>query len=124
VEIGGGGAPLLRRCGIIRLKLERAWGMTEIGLQAAIAAVRQDLAAAAKEGADSDFQFPVDGVEMEFQVAATWEGETGGKIRFWVLEWGASVSGTHESVHKVKVSLGAPVNKAGDVVKVNRHEEP
>jgi hypothetical protein len=95
--------------------------MTEIGLQAAIAAVRDDLTAAMTDGAHAEFQFPVDGVEMEFQVAVTREGSTGGKVRFWVLDWDASVSGTHEQVHKVKVSLGAPVNRAGQVVKVTEH---
>lgn len=95
----------------------------EIGLEAAIAAVREDLAAAVKQGADADFQFPVAGVEMEFHVAVTLEGQTGGKARFWVLEWGASGTAAHESVHKVKVSLGAPVNRAGEVVKVTRHSE-
>ena len=94
--------------------------MTEIGLSQAIAAVRAELAAAVEQGADAELQFPVDGVELEFRVGVTWEGQTGGKVRFWVLEWGASGRGARESAHTVKVSMGAPVNRAGEVVKVTR----
>lgn len=94
--------------------------MTQIGLSEAIAAVRTELSAAVEQGADAELQFPVEGVELEFHVAMTVEGQTGGKARFWVVEWGASVSGARESTHTVKVSLGAPVNQAGDVVKVKR----
>jgi hypothetical protein len=94
--------------------------MKEIGLQAAIAAVREELAAAVRQGADAEFQFPVDGVELEFHVALTVGGETGGKARFWVLEWGASGNVTRESVHTVRVRLGAPITSTGEVVKVTR----
>jgi hypothetical protein len=94
--------------------------MAEIGLSEAIVAVRTELAAAVEQGLDAEIQFPVDGVELEFQVAVTWEGQTGGKARFWVLEWGASGRAARESAHTVNVSLGAPVNRAGEVVKVTR----
>ena len=81
--------------------------MTQIGLSEAIAAVRTELSAAVEQGADAELQFPVEGVELEFHVAMTVEGQTGGKARFWVVEWGASVSGARESTHTVKVSLGS-----------------
>ena len=109
------------------LKLERVimcseWvmRMAEIELSDAIAAVRTELATAVEQGADAEFQFPVDGVELEFHVAVSWEGQTGGKVRLWVLEWGASGRGVRESAHTVRVSLGAPVNRVGEVVKVAR----
>lgn len=94
--------------------------MAEIGIAEAIAAVREELATAVDQGADATFQFPIDGVELEFQVGVTTEGETGGKARFWVLEWGASGSHSRESTHRVKVTLGAPVGSDGNVVKVSR----
>jgi Trypsin-co-occurring domain 2 len=97
--------------------------MAEIGLSDAIAAVRTELAAAVKQGADAELQFPVDGVELEFQLAVTWEGETGRKARFWVLEWGMSGRGAREWAHTVQVTLGPPVNRAGEVVKVTRHSQ-
>jgi hypothetical protein len=94
--------------------------MAEIGLPEAIEAARAELAAAVEQGADAELQFPVDGVDLEFQVAVTWEGQTGGKARFWVLEWDASGRAARESMHVVRVHLGAPVNQAGEVVKVMR----
>ena len=33
--------------------------------------------AAVEQGADAELQFPVEGVELEFQVAMTVEGQTG-----------------------------------------------
>ena len=94
--------------------------MADIGLADAIAAIRQELATAMEQGAEAELQFPVDGVELEFQVAVTTEGHTGGKARFWVLEWDAGASRSRESTHTVTVTLGAPVDLAGNVVKVSR----
>jgi hypothetical protein len=94
--------------------------MAEIGLADAIAVVRQELATAMERGAGADLQFPVDGVELEFQVGVTTEGQTGGKARFWVLEWGAEASRSREATHRVTVSLGPPVDLAGNVVKVTQ----
>jgi len=100
--------------------------MAGIGLSEAIAAVRAELTAAVEQGGNADFQFPVDGVEIEFRVATTKEGQTGGKARVLVLEWDASGRAAQESEHTVKVSLGAPVDRAGEVLKVARqsNEKP
>jgi hypothetical protein len=94
--------------------------MEKIGLADAIAAVRSELAAAAADGSANEIQFPVRGVDLEFQVGVTWEGGAGGKARFWVLDLESSARGARESVQLVKVSLGPPVNRQGEVVKVTR----
>ena len=82
--------------------------MADIGLADAIAAVRRELATTMEESAGAEFQFPVDGVELEFQVAMTTEGQTGGKARFWVLEWGGEASRSREATHRVTVNSVRP----------------
>lgn len=92
----------------------------EIGLVEAIEAVRAELTRAVEENVDKDIQFPVDKVELEFHVGVTrGAGATGG-IRFWVIELGGKASYESESVHTVKVSLGAPVDSQGKTIKVMR----
>jgi Trypsin-co-occurring domain 2 len=94
--------------------------MAEIGLSEAIAAVRAELAAAVEQGVDSEFQFPVNGVQLEFHVAVTKTGEGRAGVRFWVVELGGAGSYAREEIQTVTVTLGAPVDRAGEVVKVTR----
>lgn len=74
-------------------------GMAEIGLSEAIAAVRAELAAAVEQGVDAELQFPVDGVELEFQVGVTWEGQTGERFASgcWSGVRRAAASGSRET---------------------------
>jgi Trypsin-co-occurring domain 2 len=95
-------------------------GMAEIGLSDAIAAVRAELAAAIEEGVDAEFQFPVNGVQLEFHVAVTKTGEGRAGVRFYVVELGGAGSYAREEIQTVTVMLGAPVDRAGEVVKVTR----
>jgi hypothetical protein len=92
----------------------------EIGLVEAIEAVRAELTRAVAESADQEIQFPVDKVDLEFHVGVTRSADASGGIRFWVIELGARVSRESESVHTVKVSLGAPVDPEGKTIKVMR----
>ena len=92
----------------------------EIGLVEAIEAVRAELTRAVAENADKDIQFPVDKVDLEFHVGVTRTAGATGGIRFWVIELGAKASHESESVHTVKVSLGAPVDSQGKTIKVTR----
>jgi Trypsin-co-occurring domain 2 len=91
-----------------------------IELGEVIEALRAELGAAVERGADAAIQFPVQGVEIEFQVGVTWAGKGAGKAKFWVLEMGAEVSRTSASVQTVRVSLGPPIDPDGEVVKVRR----
>jgi hypothetical protein len=92
----------------------------KIGLVEAIAAVRAELSEAAVQGTGAPIQFPVDGVELEFHVGLTRTAGATGAVRIWVVELAASGSYESETVQKVKVRLGAPVNPQGETLKVDR----
>lgn len=94
--------------------------MAEIGLSEAIGAVRAELAAAVEQGVDAELQFPVSGVQLEFHVAVTKKGEGRAGVRFYVVELGGAGSYAREEIQTVIVTLGAPVDRAGEVVKVTR----
>jgi len=92
----------------------------EIGITDAIAAVRSELTRAVEENADQDIQFPVNGVDLEFHVGITRSASAAGGIRLWVVDVGGSGGYESQSAHTVKVSLGAPVNRQGETIKVTR----
>ena len=92
----------------------------KIGIPDAIAAVRAELARAVEENANEDIQFPVNGVDLEFHVGITRSAEATGGIRLWVIDVGAKGGYQSQSTHTVKVSLGAPVNRQGETIKVAR----
>jgi hypothetical protein len=94
--------------------------MAEIELSDAIAAVRAELAVAVEQGVDAAFQFPVNEVQLEFHVAVTKTGEGRAGVRFYVVELGGAGSYAQEEIQTVTVTLGAPVDRAGEVVKVTR----
>lgn len=91
-----------------------------IPLVETIEALRAQLSEAVAAGTGQEIQFPVDGVELEFHVGVTRSVEGNGGVRFWVVELGASASYGVESIHKVSVHLGAPVDAAGQTIKVQR----
>ncbi len=92
--------------------------MEEIGLVEAIEAVREELVQAVLAGAQRPLQFPLEGVELTFQVGVTREHAPGGKLKFWILQLGYEQRDQHQSVHTVKVNLGAPLDDAGTPFKV------
>ena len=92
----------------------------EIGLVEAIEAVRAELTRAVEQNADKKIQFPVEKVDLDFHVGVTRSVDGSGGIRFWVIELGGRASRESESVHTVKVSLGAPVDEQGKAIKVTR----
>lgn len=92
----------------------------KIGLVEAIEAVRAELTQAVENNADKEIQFPVDKVDLEFHVGVTRGADATGGIRFWVIELGGRAKYESESVHTVKVSLGAPVDSQGKTIKVMR----
>jgi hypothetical protein len=92
----------------------------KIGLVETITAVRAELSEAAIRGTGESIQFPVEGVELEFHVGVTRTAGATGGVRIWVIELAGSGSYESQTVHKVKVRLGAPVNPQGETLKVNR----
>jgi hypothetical protein len=92
----------------------------QLELAETVEALRGELARAAAAGAGSGFQFPVAGVQLEFHVAVTKTGEGRGGVRFWVVELGGSASYAREEIQTVTVTLGAPVDQNGELVKIYR----
>lgn len=97
--------------------------MEKIGLVEAIDALRSELVAAVEKAQGQDIQFPINSVQLEFQVGVTWEAEAKAGAKFWVLELGASGSYANESVQKVTLNLEAPVDHEGNTVKVTRRSQ-
>lgn len=96
-------------------------GMLAVGqleLAETVEALRAELARAAAAGAGTAFQFPVEGVQLQFHVGVTKSGEGRAGVRFWVVELGGAGSYAREEIQTVTVTLGAPVDQNGDVVKV------
>lgn len=99
--------------------------MEKLGLAETMEALRAELAEAAA-GRESGLQFPIEGVELEFHVGVTRSGEGNAGVRFWVVELGAAGSYAREDLQTVRITLGAPVDKYGDTVRIYREasEEP
>lgn len=100
--------------------------MDEIELGTVIEAVRLQLAEAAERAVGQGIQFPVEGVELEFQVGVTKSVEAKGGVKFWVLDLGAGGSREVQSMQTISVKLGAPLRADGTPLKVARRsaDEP
>jgi hypothetical protein len=94
--------------------------MQQVGIAETVDSLRAELARAAEAAAEADFQFPVTGVQLEFHVGVTKTGEGAAGVKFWVVELGGSGSYAREEIQTVTVTLGAPVNRAGDPVRIYR----
>jgi hypothetical protein len=79
----------------------------------ALDGLRAELAEAVANAQDHDILFPVDGVEIEFQVGLTRSGEGKAGLRFWVVELGGSLAHADQSVQTLRVRLGPPVTRDG-----------
>lgn len=97
--------------------------MEKIGFGETIEALRSELAVAVENAKEQNIQFPIGSVQLEFQIGVTWDTETKGGVKFWVLELGASGKYANESVQKVIINLEAPVDINGKTVKVNRNSQ-
>lgn len=76
-----------------------------VGLAEAIASLRAELYEAMTEGAGKLIKFGVGGVDLEFQTEVAREGGVNGKVRFWVVEAGASGTVTSTSTQTIKIHL-------------------
>jgi hypothetical protein len=85
----------------------------DVGLAAAIAQVRAELAQAIEEGRDSPVRFRAGPVELEFQVAVSRVKGVDGGIRVSVISLGAKGERGTTETNRVKVSL-TPVDAAGN----------
>ncbi|MGW5746380.1 trypco2 family protein [Amycolatopsis sp. NPDC003861] len=96
--------------------------LMEIDLAEAVEAVRTELRNAVEAGDNSDIQFPITGVQMEFHVGIkkTTDGKAG--LKFWVVELGAGGGFAHETVQKVTVNFGSPVDSSGTPIKVAKQD--
>jgi hypothetical protein len=108
----------------VRLSPDQEDHGSGIPLVETIEALREQLSKAVAAGSDQEIQFPVDGITLEFQVGVTRGVEGDAGVRFWVVELGANASYSVESIHKVNVSLGAPVDAiTGQTIKIRRTME-
>ena len=95
----------------------------EIDLAETIEALRAELRKAVLAGDDAEIQFPVTGVQVEFQVGVKKNADGKAGIKFWLVELGAGSGYAHESVQKVTVNFGAPVDRSGTPIKVARQAQ-
>ncbi|CAM5427063.1 trypco2 family protein [Streptomyces hirsutus] len=79
--------------------------MEPIGLAEAIGSVRAELARAQAEGAESDWRFNVEQVSLEFSVQFHRAGEGGAGLRLGVVEARLGGSVSHDSTHRIEVTL-------------------
>jgi hypothetical protein len=96
-----------------------------IGLSEAIAQIRADLLAVRAAGEDADIRFPVQSVTVELKVIACKEagGRAGFKVPFADFELGGSGSWSSERTSVVTIVLGAPVDGAGQPIKVTQSSD-
>ncbi|MEU5955762.1 trypco2 family protein [Streptomyces sp. NPDC047525] len=79
-----------------------------IELAEMIAQLRGELTAAmaaAEDSEDDALHFELGPVQLEAEFAVQRSGTAEGRIRFWVVEAGASGQQTHSTTHRVTLSL-------------------
>jgi hypothetical protein len=91
-----------------------------LGLADAIGLLRDELLRARAAGGRSDIQLPVNSMTVELTVTATRsrDGKAGFTIPVVGLELGGGAGREHAARHTVTVVFGAPVDRAGNPVKV------
>ncbi|WP_406448829.1 hypothetical protein OH768_00455 [Streptomyces sp. NBC_01622] len=95
-------------------------GIPGIGLTEAIQTLRAELLAAQRDPSHQDIQFPIQSITIELKVAATRsaDGKAGFKIPFVNAELGVGAGWQKESLQAITVVFDAPVDQAGNRVKV------
>lgn len=96
--------------------------MQRIGLQEALAVLRQELSEAILAAAHEPLRFRIDEITLQFQVEVERTTEGGGGIKFWVVELGGKHAATSTTTHTVTIPLkpvrkdGSPVLTGGDAI--------
>ena len=94
-----------------------------VPLAAFVSGLREELRQA-QAARDPGLQFAVGPVSVEFTVVTTREGGPEAKVRFWVVEAGASAQWSREATQKVSLTL-TPVDEHGQPIHiVDRVAEP
>lgn len=93
--------------------------MEKIGLVETIDALRTELAEAVAKGNNAEFQFPVAGIQLEFNVTITRDATVDGGIKLWVVSLGGGASAGNATTHKVVVNLEPPVDQAGRSIQIH-----
>jgi hypothetical protein len=87
-------------------------GTPTIPLAKAIEDLRSELLTAMRKGLGQELQFRLQPIELELEVAVTWDGEATSGIKFWVVELGAKGTYENASTHRLKLVL-EPVGRDG-----------
>lgn len=91
-----------------------------IGLAEALEVLRSELESARQKSAGRPVQFPVETLTVELKVGVTKsaDGKAGFRVPFLGAELSGSAGYASESVHKVTLVLGPPVDQDGNPIKV------
>ncbi|MEV0318825.1 trypco2 family protein [Streptomyces sp. NPDC050658] len=85
-----------------------------IELAEMIAQLRGELAAAMTAAEHEELRFELSAVELEAEFAVERTGGADGRIRFWVVEAGASGQRTKSTTHRVTLTLDPRVRGTGE----------
>ncbi|GHI86610.1 trypco2 family protein [Streptomyces xanthophaeus] len=85
----------------------------DIPLVDAVAAVRDELLAAAAQGADQEVTFAVGPIEMEFQVELRADGKAKGGLRLWAVSAETEAGVSRGRTHRVAFTL-TPRSASGE----------
>jgi hypothetical protein len=77
----------------------------KVPLAKAVEGIRSELEEAMIAASDKDLKFEVETVEMCFAVEAHTDQEADGRVRFWVVEAGAAISGGESTTQTITVRL-------------------
>ena len=94
-----------------------------IGLEEAIAALRQELIASVVASQGERLRFEVGEITMEFQVEVERSVESKGGVKFWVVELSGGGGQKDKSTHKVTIPL-KPVKYDGKPVLTGSDDFP
>jgi hypothetical protein len=91
-----------------------------VGLDEVLAALRADLTAAQSAATNHEMQLPVQSATIELTVAVTKsvDGKAGFRVPVLGAELGASGGREATSTQKLTLTLGAPVDRLGQPIKV------
>jgi Trypsin-co-occurring domain 2 len=93
----------------------------KLGLAEVLQSLHEELADAVERSAEGDIHFPVDEIELTVQVGVTDEGSGSGGAKFWVLQLGAELTHSRETIQTVTIRIGSPVDRRGRTIDISRN---
>jgi len=88
--------------------------MAKISLSEMVLSLRSELQKAQYQAEGQDLRFRVEDIEIELELAATQEGEAGGKVDFWVYSADLKGKMTDAITQRLKLRL-KPLTPEGDL---------